>query len=86
MADREVLHDLSSLGEEVEVLLDINDITESGHWVTNDVLESNNVLKGFFIKALLHGLWDLSFVEVLIESGVESLDTRCVPEGILLNF
>ena len=54
-----VLHDLSTIGEQVHVLLDIGDVGEDGEWVGQESSVEVEVVKCFLVEALV-GLLNLS--------------------------
>ena len=43
VANGQVLHDLGHLSEHVHILLNVNSVTDYGHWVGHDVLESDDI-------------------------------------------
>ena len=82
MAGAQVLQDLGSFGEKVEVLGDVS-TGNDGHWVNDDRVEGDHVVDGRFVEALRGILFEVSLIESFVVTTVESLDSIDVPEGIL---
>ena len=86
VARAQVLQDFGTLGEEVEVLVDVSS-ADDRHWISNDTVEGDNVVDGLIVEALSIVLAQMrSLIEGFVVTFVESLDSIDVPDGIGLLF
>ena len=82
VAGAQVLHDLSTLGEEVEVLGEIS-AGDDRHWISNDRMESDQVVDGLLVEAVRGFFIEVSgLIEGFVVTFIESLNSIDVPEGI----
>ena len=49
----EVLHDLSTIGKEVHVLLEVADVSEDAEWISHDTSVEVEVVKSLLVEALV---------------------------------
>ena len=84
VARAQVLQDFGTLGEEVEVLVDVS-TGDDRHWVSNDTVEGDDVVDGLIVEAFSIVLAQMrSLIEGFVVTLVESLDSINVPDGISL--
>ena len=81
----DILENLGSLGEEVEVVLEVFEVEELPG-VGDDLVELNHVSDGLVVEALLHLIRHVSLVEGLVESVIESLDSVNVPHDVVFGL
>ena len=84
VASAQVLQDFGTLGEEVEVLVDVS-TGDDRHWVSNDTVEGDNVVNSLIVEAFSIVLAQMRrLIEGFVVTLVESLDSVDVPDGISL--
>ena len=86
LAGAQVFDDFGTVGENVDVTLDISDVLEDSEWVLEKVGVDGEVIDGFLIKTGVVLLDVSSLVERLGETLVPSTDTLNIPESVVAGF